>query len=195
MSSGTKKQPITVIRSDRRSISLEITPAGEVLVRAPRRMPEAEIRKFVQEKSSWLTKHLAKREADKAALETEGFFTEEEIKRLCKLAKQIIPEKVAYYARLMGVTYGRIAIRKQKTKWGSCSQDGNLNFNCLLMMAPPEVLDYVVVHELCHRLEMNHSARFWAKVEHVMPNYRVPRKWLKDNGGRLMMRLHGTIEE
>jgi len=192
-----KKEKVTIqiIRSDRRSISLEITPAGEVLVRAPRRMPEAEIRRFVQEKSSWLTKHLAKREADKATLETEGFFTEEEIKRLCKLAKKIIPEKVAYYARLMGVTYGRIAIRKQKTKWGSCSQDGNLNFNCLLMMAPPEVLDYVVVHELCHRLEMNHSARFWALVERVLPNYRISKKWLKEHGSRLMMRMHGTIEE
>ena len=107
------------------------------------------------------------------------------------LAKQVIPEKVAYYARIMGVTYGRISIRKQKTRWGSCSREGNLNFNCLLMMTPPEVLDYVVVHELSHRLEMNHSARFWAQVEKVMPDYRVPRKWLKEHGGKLMMRMYG----
>lgn len=195
MSSGTKKQPITVIRSDRRSISLEITPAGEVLVRAPRRMPEAEIKRFVKEKSSWLEKHLAKREADKEVLQAEGFFTDAEIARLTKLAKQIIPAKVAYFARVMGVTYGRIAIRKQKTKWGSCSRDGNLNFNCLLMMAPPEVLDYVVVHELCHRLEMNHSARFWALVECVLPDYKKPKKWLKEHGGALMLRMHGAEEE
>ena len=190
-----EKMTVKIIRSDRRSISLEITPAGEVLVRAPRRMPEAEIRHFVKEKSSWLTKHLAKREADKAVLQNEGFFTDAEIVRLTKLAKKIIPEKVAYFARVMGVTYGRIAIRKQKTKWGRCSRDGNLNFNCLLMMAPPEVLDYVVVHELCHRLEMNHSAKFWAEVERVLPEYRMPRKWLKDHGGALMMRMHGTAEE
>ena len=190
-----EKLTIQIIRSARRSISLEITPAGEVLVRAPRRMPEAEIRRFVEEKSSWLKRHLAKREENKVLLQAEGFLSEAEVARLSKLAKKIIPEKVAYFARLMGVSYGRIAIRKQKTKWGSCSREGNLNFNCLLMLAPPEVLDYVVVHELCHRLEMNHSAKFWAGVERVMPNYRVPRKWLKDNGGRLMMRLHGTGEE
>lgn len=190
-----EKLTIQIIRSARRSISLEITPAGEVLVRAPRRMPEAEIRRFVEEKRGWLKKHLAKREENKALLQAEGFLSEAEVARLSKLAKKIIPEKVAYFARLMGVSYGRIAIRKQKTKWGSCSREGNLNFNCLLMLAPPEVLDYVVVHELCHRLEMNHSAKFWAEVERVMPNYRVPRKWLKDNGGRLMMRLHGTGEE
>jgi predicted metal-dependent hydrolase len=107
------------------------------------------------------------------------------------LAKQIIPEKVAYYARIMGVTYGRIAIRKQKSRWGSCSREGNLNFNCLLMMAPPEVLDYVVVHELSHRLEMNHSMWFWAQVEKILPDYRARRKWLKDQGNSLMIRMHG----
>ena len=188
------KQTITVIRSDRRSISLEITPAGEVIVRAPKRMPEAEIRRFVKEKSSWLEKHLSKRAAEQELLEAEGFFTDAEITQMKKLAKQIIPAKVAYFARLMGVTYERIAIRKQKTKWGSCSRDGNLNFNCLLMMAPPEVLDYVVVHELCHRLEMNHSARFWAQVERVLPEYKKPKKWLKEHGNALMMRMHGAEE-
>ena len=185
------REDFEIIRSNRRTISLEITPAGQVLVRAPRFMPEAEIRAFVESKSSWLMKHLQKKEQDIEALQEEGCFSERDIKRLEQLAKQVIPEKVAYYARIMGVTYGRISIRRQKTRWGSCSREGNLNFNCLLMMAPPEVLDYVVVHELSHRLEMNHSARFWAQVEKVMPEYRVPRKWLKEHGGKLMMRMHG----
>ena len=185
------REDFEIIRSNRRTISLEITPAGQVLVRAPRRMSEAEIRAFVESKSTWIAKHLQKKEKDMESLQEEGCFTEREIKRLEQLAKQVIPEKVAYYARLMGVTYGRISIRKQKTRWGSCSREGNLNFNCLLMMAPPDVLDYVVVHELSHRLEMNHSARFWAQVEKVMPNYRVPRKWLKEHGGKLMLRMHG----
>lgn len=185
------REDFEIIRSNRRTISLEITPAGLVLVRAPSHMSDAEIRVFVESKSSWLTKHLQKKEKDMDSLQEEGYFTQQEINRLVALAKQVIPEKVAYYARLMGVTYGRISIRKQKTRWGSCSREGNLNFNCLLMMAPPEVLDYVVVHELSHRLEMNHSARFWAQVEKVMPDYRVPRKWLKERGGRLMLRMSG----
>ena len=89
----------------------------------------------------------------------------------------------------MGVTYGRITIRSQHTLWGSCSSKGNLNFNCLLMLTPPEVLDYVVVHELCHRKEMNHSARFWAEVEHVLSDYEIRRKWLRENGTALISRL------
>ena len=185
------REDVKIIRSNRRTISLEITPVGQVLVRAPRRMSELETHAFVESKSTWLAKHLQKKEKDMESLQEEGRFTDKEMKRLHELAKKVIPEKVAYYARLMGVTYGRISIRKQKTRWGSCSREGNLNFNCLLMMAPPEVLDYVVVHELSHRLEMNHSARFWAQVEKVMPDYRVPRRWLKEHGGKLMMRMHG----
>lgn len=107
------------------------------------------------------------------------------------MAKKVIPEKVAYYARLMNVTYGRISIRKQKTRWGSCSNKGNLNFNCLLMMMPPEVLDYVIVHELSHRLEMNHSKRFWAQVEKVIPDYKTQKTWLKEHGIEIMIRMHG----
>lgn len=186
------KQAIKVIHSKRKTISLEITSAGQVLVRAPRYMSEEEVQRFVESKSAWLAKHMQKYEEDTEALQTEGRLTESEINRLIGLAKQVIPTKVAYYARLMGVTYGRIAIRKQKSRWGSCSREGNLNFNVLLMLAPPEVLDYVVVHELCHRLEMNHSARFWAQVEKVLPEYREARTWLKENGNRLMMRMHGT---
>lgn len=185
------RETIKIIRSNRRTVSLEITTTGEVLVRVPRRMSEAEIRAFVELKASWLEKHLQKHFEDVSSLQAQGGFTEQEIEQMVKLAKQVIPEKVAYYARIMGVTYGRISIRRQKTRWGSCSREGNLNFNCLLMMAPPEVLDYVVVHELSHRLEMNHSARFWAQVAKVIPDYRTPRKWLKEQGGRLMLRMHG----
>lgn len=182
---------IKLIRSNRKTIAIEITSIGEVIVRAPRHVPEAEIQQFVDTKSDWLAKHLQKFEKSKDTLQTEGKLTPNEINRLMKLAKQVIPAKVAYYARLMGVTYGRITIRKQKTRWGSCSREGNLNFNVLLMLAPPEVLDYIVVHELSHRVEMNHSVKFWAQVEKVLPEYKVAYKWLKENGSGLIMRMYG----
>lgn len=182
---------IQIIRSARRTLSLEITRSGQAIIRAPKYMPEAEIQRFVQDKSGWLQKHLQKRETEQEALRDAGRFTQEEIGKMIRLAKQVIPDKVAYYARLMGVTYGRISIRRQKSRWGSCSREGNLSFNCLLMMAPAEVLDYVVVHELSHRLEMNHSPRFWAHVGDVLPDYRKSKKWLKEQGGALMLRMHG----
>ena len=97
-------------------------------------------------------------------------------------AREIFEQKVSYYAQMMGVSYGRIAIRDQKTRWGSCSGEGNLNFNWRLIFAPAGVLDYVVVHELAHRKEMNHSPRFWKVVEDTMPEYRKYQKWLKENG-------------
>ena len=85
--------------------------------------------------------------------------------------------------------YGAIAIRAQRTRWGSCSSRGNLNFNCLLMLAPENVREYVVIHELCHRKEMNHSPGFWAEVARVLPDYGTSRRWLGENGGELIGRL------
>ena len=90
---------------------------------------------------------------------------------------------------MVGVTYGRITIRNQRSRWGSCSGKGNLNFNCLLMLTPSHVIDYVVVHELCHRLEMNHSPAFLAQVERVLPDYRKSREWLKEHEKELIGRL------
>ena len=88
-----------------------------------------------------------------------------------------------------GISYGRITIRNQKSRWGSCSEKGNLNFNCLLMLTPPDVIDYVVVHELCHRIHMDHSAAFWAEVQKVLPDYKKAKKWLKDNGSSIIGRM------
>lgn len=174
-----------IIRSTRKTISIQITRDGQVLVRCPKGMGSDNIRKFVESKVDWIEKHLSKL----AEMPKRPPFTRDEIHALAQQALQSIPGRVAYFAPKVGVTYGRITIRSQRSRWGSCSSKGNLNFNCLLMLAPPEVLDYVVVHELCHRKEMNHSAKFWAEVEKVLPDYGPQRKWLKENGNLLIARL------
>lgn len=100
--------------------------------------------------------------------------------------KIILSDKIRYYANTMGVRVGRITLRDQKTRWGSCSSLGNLNFNWRLIMAPKEVIDYVVVHEMCHLKQMNHSKLFWNEVKKYCPDYSIYRKWLKDNGKYLV---------
>ena len=178
-----------IIRSGRKTISIEIRPDGDVWVRAPRRASRASIDLFVSRHEDWIRRHQARVLARAEAAREEQVFTEEELTELAERAKAVIPGRVRYYAPLIGVTYGRITIRNQRTRWGSCSAKGNLNFNCLLMLAPPEVLDSVVVHELCHRKEMNHSPRFYAEVLRVFPEYRRWHGWLKENGGALLRRL------
>ncbi len=186
---------IKVIRSSRKTMVLEIIKDGTILVRVPYRMPESEIRRFIQEKSDWIEKHVQRIEERQRTLPPVEGLTMKDIRKLADQASVVIPKRVEYFAEKIPVTYGRITIRNQKTRWGSCSSKGNLNFNCLLMLAPPEVLDYVVVHELCHRKEMNHSERFWREVENILPDYRERKKWLKENGGRLIarMQVHETI--
>lgn len=182
-----RKVCIRIIRSNRKTLSLEIKRDGQVLVRAPLWMPDKDISNFVQEKTQWIREHLE--QVKEEPLNPNERLSDEEIKALAEQALIVIPERVRYYAPLVGVTYGRITIRNQKSRWGSCSANGNLNFNCLLMLTPPEVIDYVVVHELCHRKEMNHSPRFWAEVERILPDYKIRRKWLKEHGHALISRM------
>lgn len=179
---------IQILHSPRKTISLEITPNG-LLVRAPRRMSDREINAFLNEKHTWIEKHWQIMQERQKSMNQLPPFTEEEIRALAEKALIVIPERVKHYAPLIGVDYGRITIRNQRTRWGSCSGKGNLNFNCLLMLMPDDVIDYVVVHELCHRKHMNHSAQFYAEIEMVFPEYQRCRKWLKENGGRYLSRL------
>ncbi len=177
-----------VIRSRRRTLALEVTEKG-LTVRAPQRTSQREIDLFLQKHEKWIGKQLEKTEKLKERAKDTVPLTDEEIKALVKVAKSVIPERVAFFASKTGVTYGKITVRKQKTKWGSCSAKGDLSFNFLLMLAPPEVLDCVVVHELCHRKHMDHSKAFYAEVEKIFPEYKVWNKWLKQNGALLMKRL------
>lgn len=178
----------SVIRSKRKSISIEVK-AGKVIVRAPQRISDKEIQKFIEAKKNWIEKHLtifAERQKKSENLKP---YTEKELKEIVAEAKRIIPGRVEYYAEKIGVDYNRITIRKQHKRWGSCSSQGNLNFNCLLILLPEDVLDSVVVHELCHRKHMNHSAKFYAEVEKIFPEYKKCHKWLNENGGQYLARL------
>lgn len=188
MSNQFEDLQISIIYSKRKTISIELH-MDKLIVRAPRGMSQYEINSFLSEKQSWIEKHLAKLQERKRILEQLSPFTAAEIQELADRALIIIPEKVKKYASMVGVTYGRITIRNQRSRWGSCSGKGNLNFNCLLMLFPDEVIDYVVVHELCHRKHMNHSAEFYAEVARVFPEYRRCQKWLKENGVLYISRL------
>ena len=179
---------VFIKRSARKSLSLEIMPDGSLLARAPQRMPEREIWAFIREKEDWIRVHRGQR-MERAADAAADPLSPDQIKELADVALRVLPERCRYFAGIMGVSYGRITIRNQKTRWGSCSSIGNLNFNCLLMLAPPEIRDYVVVHELAHRKEMNHSPRFWKEVEKVLPDYRQRLLWLKKNGPELIARM------
>ena len=178
-----------MIRSRRKTVALQILGLNDVVVRAPMRMSNREIEEFVQQNMDWIQKNLKKVAENQKEEEEIVPMTEAEVRELAEQATQLIPERVKHFAPLVGVTYGRITIRNQKSRWGSCSAKGNLNFNVGLLLAPPEVLDYVVVHELCHRKEMNHSPKFWAEVIKLIPDYKQHEKWLKDNGRAIIKKI------
>ena len=181
---------VTVIRSNRKTVAIQVNSDLSVTVRAPRCATRKDIERILMEKEPWILKHMERVKEKKAQYEALSVerLTNEEMKELVDKALTIIPERVAHYAKIVGVDYGHITIRNQRTRWGSCSSKGNLNFNCLLMLTPTDVLDYVVVHELCHRKEMNHSKAFWREVEKVLPNYKESVRWLKEEGSRIMQR-------
>lgn len=172
-------------RSSRRSIAIQIKSVGSVIVRANYGTPLYRIEKFVSEKSEWIAKNVAKIRSACRAPE----FTESDIKGFIQKAKEALPERVAYFAEMIGVSYNRITVKRMRTVWGSCSIRGNLNFNCLIAAIPQEIADYVIIHELCHRKQMNHSRAFWDLVAAYCPDYKVRRKWLKTRGTQYLNRI------
>ncbi len=167
------------IRSRRRSLALQITEEGLLVVRAPHSLKSSEILRYLEEKSVWIERKI--REASARARTAPPPLAAEEEKKFRSLARDAFIERACLYARKMGVNFEKIRLNSAKTRWGSCGPQGNLSFNWRLISAPTDVLDYVVVHELSHLIERNHSARFWAKVREFCPHYSRARQWLKEN--------------
>lgn len=178
---------VEVVYSRRRTLGLEVRADGRVILRAPKGLSNQAVMDFVKERQAWIvqkwfeTERIRRQKAERPPRDYEQNPALEAQHR--KEARRRITERAAYFAEKMGVDYGRIAIKAAKTRWGSCSARGNLNFHWKLILMPPAILDYVVVHELAHRIEMNHSPRFWTQVERILPDYRERRRWLKENGG------------
>ncbi|HRU97479.1 MAG TPA: M48 family metallopeptidase [Ruminococcus sp.] len=184
-----------IIRSRRKSAALQISDEGKLIVRVPLWYSDRDISEMIEKNRKWIEVHTAAAMKRNSELEKLEPFTADELEEMARKALRVIPEKVRYYAEKLGVTYGRITIRNQKTRWGSCTAKGNLNFNCLLMAVPEEVLDSVVVHELCHRLHMDHSKAFYKDVYRVFPEYDRCNKWLKENGKLLIGRMLAGMKE
>lgn len=158
-----------------RRLRITISRDGQCIVTIPRRMDEVIAQKFVNEKSDWIRKQINR----VALLPPPTVFSKKEIVALKKQTRLLVTERLSYFNQFYGHTYFKISIRRQKTRWGSCSKTGNLNFNYKIALLPPHLADYIIVHELCHLKEMNHSKRFWELVELTIPFPSLKRRELK----------------
>ena len=179
-----------IIPSGRKSISIQVTANREILIRVPKWITYQQLDSLLSEKKEWILRHYEAIPAPKELSIWEHNQLTALEKRYKKAAKEYIPERVAYFHQFTGGSFDKIVIRDQKTRWGSCSSNKTLSFNYRLMLAPPQILDYVVVHELCHLKHMNHSPELWAAVEKILPDYKERRKWLKEHGCELTMEHH-----
>ena len=188
-----------LIKSNRKTIAISFDRDGNLVVKAPLFVSDRQIEDFVRQKSEWIeaTALRLKRERAKVAsalgrlilhvpyaadYEDRRWVLEQWYRRQAQI---VIGEKAREFAALLGVSYAAVRIKDQRSRWGSCSGKGNLNFNWRILMAPEAVCDYVVIHELCHLVHMDHSERFWKLVESVCPDYRRCRAWLKEQGKSL----------
>jgi predicted metal-dependent hydrolase len=211
-----------IIRSRRRTISIEIKEDARLVVRAPYRIPDEEIKAFIDKKNAWIGR--CREEAMRRHLERprREFAPGEELLYLGKCyklrhehgrhralvlddafilspdhaarareffvswykeeARSVIEKRAAFFASMASESYSGIKITSARRTWGSCSRRGTLNFSWRIIMAPIEVIDYVIAHEVAHLSEMNHSKRFWSKLEELFPGYKERKRWLRENG-------------
>lgn len=168
---------VELIRSRRRTLGLEVTREGHVIVRAPLRASAASIERFVQEHAEWIQKAQARQRARLAA-HPEPDEAGQAV--LMRRAREELPPKVAYYAQRMGLQPTGMTITSARTRFGSCSPKNRLCFSWRLMDYPEAAIDYVVAHELAHIVHKNHGPQFWALVERYMPDYRARRALLRE---------------
>ena len=171
---------LSVVRSARKTIRLQVCENGDAVLRIPNQLSADALQKFLDSEHAWIWKKVEQMQMRMEQRQETGAVPVGELSRdeLEKIKKKI-ESRVNAYKKAMGVTIGWITIRNQKTRWGSCSSKGNLNFNYQLYYLPDELLDYVVIHELAHRRYMDHSKEFWAEVEKYCPDYRERRQQLK----------------
>lgn len=165
-----------LIRSRRKSLALEITPEGCLLVRAPLRLSKARIEAFVAAHDAWIEKHLDLQR--RRAAQRPPAPTAEEVEALKEQARRLLPPKVAYWSKKMGVTPTGFQVTAARKRYGSCSGRNRLCFSCFLMRCPEEAIELVVVHELCHIWEKNHGPGFYALLEQYLPDWRERKKLL-----------------
>lgn len=166
-----------LIRSRRKTLALEITRDCRVLVRAPLRLSQARIDAFVESHAVWIARHLEAQRQRAAAMPPAP--TSEEVEALKKKARTILPPKIAFWSAKMGLFPTGFKVTTARHRYGSCNARNSLCFSCFLMNYPDEVIDLVVVHELCHIQEKNHGPRFYALLERYLPDHRERKKLLK----------------
>ena len=170
-----------LVRSERRTLSAEITPDGRLLVRAPMRMRTEQIEKFLCERELWIVTHLEKARSRDVRFDRDRY-TEMEIEDMKRRTRETVLPLVEKYKKLVGVEPSSVKINRAKGRFGSCGPSGSINFSCFLTLYPIEAIEYVVVHELCHILEHNHSQRFYAHIERVLPDYRWRQQLIRQAG-------------
>ena len=209
-----------IIRSRRRTIALEVTPAATLVVRAPLRVPAAFIDETIRQRSAWILRKMDEMKqrpvlpchqytegelflylgrAYPLHFIDDGGITIKRCDRLC-VSRTLLPDirnllkrwyreeagkeihaRCMWFSLKSGYVPATVNITDARQRWGSCTHKGGLNFSWRLIQAPPEVVDYVIVHELTHISQPDHSKQFWAKVQNILPDYKQRRKWLREN--------------
>ena len=205
-----------LIRSNRRSVSLEIRGKGELIVRAPLRLAHSSILDIVRKKAEWIKEKQQQMKARKLPADNEKYFLGQKLNVItipgekasvsfdennlfitmpqhrtvqallsrwykAKTLEIVLPRTV-HFAKEFGLGFTKVSISTASRRWGSCNKKGHITFSFRLIMLPSDIVDYIIIHELAHIVELNHSSRFWATVHKMMPEYEQHEKWLKHNG-------------